>query len=166
MRNPTSVPERTTHGQRKFWRIGAIAAAALLVILCALFAAPLLFDFTYFAPSAQNTEVVAEGMTATPPQGSTQQAITLTASGLEPGAEATILGGVDQAQMREISRVQANGEGNLEAAVEIPEWAERGKPFYFAAEANGERVGLASVNVIVQDDTAPAGAGGTSLAPQ
>jgi hypothetical protein len=157
------VIERSGRRQRKAWRIIALASAGLFVVLCAFFAAPLVLDFAYRAPLAPTDEaaLIRENLTATPEQGGTEQQVTLSTSGLEPGAEVAILAGIDPERLRALATDQADDQGRLNAEVEIPEWAERGRPFYFAAEQNGARIGLASVNVIVLDQVAPAAAGGS-----
>ena len=144
---------------RKTWRFAAIAGAALLVVLCAVFAAPLFWDFPYFAPEG-GEPTVSEGLAVTPNEGATEQRITLEVSGLRPASEVTIEGGVNRNQMQVMGRDRTDGNGDLRAASEIPHWAERGKPFYFAVAQDGARIGVASVNVIVRDEVAPATVGG------
>jgi hypothetical protein len=84
--------------------------------------------------------------------------ITLRAEGLEPGSDVSILAGLTREELRPSGKDQANRDGQFETTVRIPEWAERGKPFYFVVEQNGRQIGLASVN-----EVAPATAGGAAV---
>jgi hypothetical protein len=158
--SPGIDSEPTSREGRRAWRFVALAAGMLLVVLCAIFAAPLVFDFPYRAPSGEK-QVLAENLTVTPDRGPTEQEITLWTHGLAPGTQVAILGGVDLGELRPLGEAMVDDRGNLNAGSKIPEWAVRGKPFYFVAEQDGARIGAASVNVIVLDEVAPAGAGGT-----
>jgi hypothetical protein len=150
---------------RKLWRVAALGAAIVAVVLCAIFAAPLVLDFSYFAPH-NLTATLAQALTAQPSQGATEEEITLTGTGLTPNSEVSILGGIDQAQLQPLGTGRADGSGKLDTLIKIPEWAERGRQFYFATQEDGKRVGLASVNVIVRTDVGPIGVGGSPPATQ
>jgi hypothetical protein len=161
----SSNDELAARPARTNWRFAAVLAATLFVVLCALFAAPLIVDFPYFAPEG-GAPTVAEGLAITPTEGPTEQRVVLEAAGLTPVSEVTIEGGLDRGRMQVLGRTRTDSNGDLRAETEVPDWAERGKPFYFAVAQDGARVGVASINVIVLDDVAPASVGGGAPAGQ
>jgi hypothetical protein len=154
------VNQPLSKAQRRGWGWIGIGLLAIAVALGAFIAAPLFMNSNAPAPSQIAAKPFSQGLTASPSQGGTETQVNLRPAGLPPSTNVLLFGGSDQNRLQQLAESQTDGEGNLAARVMVPEWAERGKPFYFAAEVEGRRLGLAGFNVIVNDEVAPSGAGG------
>jgi hypothetical protein len=115
----------------------------------ASFATPLLRRFSDPAPQGGQSTLQA-GLTATPADAVVDQPVANTGQGAQPGAPFEVSGGLDDNQLRPMGEGKADQAGTVTANPQVPEWAERGKPFFFAVDSAGKRVGTTSVNVVVR----------------
>ncbi|MYZ48894.1 LysM peptidoglycan-binding domain-containing protein [Propylenella binzhouense] len=87
------------------------------------------------------------GFSVLPPQGPVGQTLTLGAEGLPPNSEIQVLAGESPEGMKPMTRAETDDAGRLTAHVDVPEWAEYGKPLYLALETAGVRFGTSVFRV-------------------
>jgi len=81
------------------------------------------------------TQALPAKLEVVPPAGSVGEEVRLIASGLPAGAQVTVLGGQDPAQLASMQQVdRADPSGNLRMLVTVPDTVENGDTFHFALQ--------------------------------